>query len=1026
MSYVKLPSIKSSQQHVVKFRNIDQAMNYRSETEKLIDTLLNYWGCWDLHEDFYLTKLTPSLVADPSIGTELEKATLAKLRQLLTIKEWLDVPNLVAQRRAYVLREKQSECLQLEAQKKVRIEAERIATQKREAEAFERIREEKIRKQAEERRTLMLPELRKQFNLNFLATDSFFKASCDGVITEKEFEAEKFSFVKNWIKANLPSRSGSQQLPDDEQIAAIASVQGDLQVVARAGSGKTTTLVNRALFLLKHCRIAPSEILILAFNRKAALEIRRRLLGLIEDGVDVAIAADIDHRIRDGRENKQIDTDEIEASAVDTIAARLNITLPHVMTFHALAYAIVHPEESLLYNGAEGESQGLSRVFQQVIDDHLQNHVFREKIRELMLAHFREDWDRIIEGRYDQSKEELLRFRRSLPQESIGGEYVKSFGEKVIADFLFEHNITYKYERNHAWSGINYRPDFTIFRTPKSGVIIEYFGLNGDSDYDEMSEEKRGYWKGKTEWTLIEFSPVDIARNGVDSFRDLIKKRIEDEGITCMRLSEDEIWHRVRDRAIDRFTKASGGFISRCRNQSLSPPALQELIASYSPLSSVEEMFLDLAHQLYVSYLDRLRATGEDDFNGLMQRAAEAISAGVSSFQRKSGNGDLASLRYVCIDEFQDFSNLFYQLLAAIRTKNPKVELFCVGDDWQAINGFAGSDLKFFKNFDEHIGKSRRLYISTNYRSSNSIVAIGNALMAGLGKPAVTHKQTDGKVLVSDLNKFEPSLQEKKRHPGDIITPAVVRLANNALVLGLDVVMLCRQNTLPWFVNYQDQAGGSGRGLARYRDLVRSFFPKDLKERISISTAHKYKGLEKPMVIVLDAVACSYPLIHPNWAFSRIFGDSPEKIAEEERRLLYVALTRAVDTLVVVTDGRRKSPFLEDLENAEPLTAINWADYPSVRALTTRLVVKVGNQERRGSAPTFAIKDRLQASGYKWQSNGGPGWTKSFPAEGFRIETLKSEVWSKAAHGIDVQIFDDSNTTVARFLIEHGKWKCVF
>ena len=64
----------------------------------------------------------------------------------------------------------------------------------------------------------------------------------------------------------------------------------------------------------------------------------------------------------------------------------------------------------------------------------------------------------------------LLRFRRSLPRESLGGEYVKSYGEKVIADFLFEHDIAYKYERNHWWSGINYRPDFTIFHDTQAAV----------------------------------------------------------------------------------------------------------------------------------------------------------------------------------------------------------------------------------------------------------------------------------------------------------------------------------------------------------------------------------------------------------------------------------------------------------------------------------------------------------------------------------------------------------------------------
>jgi DNA helicase IV len=407
---------------------------------------------------------------------------------------------------------------------------------------------------------------------------------------------------------------------------------------------------------------------------------------------------------------------------------------------------------------------------------------------------------------------------------------------------------------------------------------------------------------------------------------------LQAQGIPCVRLSEDEIWDRIRDRAIDRFTKATVGFIGRCRKQSLSESELRSLINGHSPLSPVEEIFLNLAHRLYVSYLDRLSATGEDDFDGLMQRAADSISAGQTLFQRLSGSGDLALLRYVCIDEFQDFSDLFYRLLNAIRKQNPRVELFCVGDDWQAINGFAGSDIRFFENFTAHIGKSRRLYISTNYRSSKAIVNIGNALMVGLGKPAIAHKKSTGKVFSFDLNKFEPSKLEEERHGrGDNITPAVLRLTSKALADGLDVVMLCRHNAIPWFVNYQDQEGGDGRGLARYLDLIRSFFPKGMKERISISTAHKYKGLEKPMVIVLDAVARSYPLIHPDWAFSRVLGDSPEKITKEERRLFYVALTRAIEKLVIITDGRSKSPFLEELERRHPSVLSN--------GRTTRLFV---------------------------------------------------------------------------------------
>lgn len=622
--------------------------------------------------------------------------------------------------------------------------------------------------------------------------------------------------MKAWVAERDASiKCGNKRVSDDEQVAAVAAVNGHVHVVARAGSGKTTTLVNRAHFLLTHCGVAPSEMLLLAFNRKASVEIRRRLLALLYNGAETVVAADVDRRIRETGKPKRIDRDDVEADAVDHVARKLNLTLPHVMTFHALAYRIVHPEETLLYNAAVGESQGLSRALQQVIDDHLQIPTVKDQIRELMLAHFREDWDRIVEGCYDKSKEDLLRFRRSLPRECLNGDYVKSFGEKVIADFLFEHDVDYKYERNHWWSGVNYRPDFTVFQTPRSGTIIEYFGLQGDSDYDEMSKDKRAYWDSKQDWTLIELSPVDIMANGVDSFLVDLKKRLEGQGIRCVRLPEDEIWHRVRGRAIDRFTTAIVGFIGRCRKQSLSPSELRSLIDSYLPLSPVEVMFLKLAQGLYVAYLDRLSATGEEDFDGLMQRAVDAISDGQTLFQRTSGSGDLTLLRYVGIDEFQDFSDLFY----------------------------------------------------------------------------------------------------------------------------------------------------------------------------------------------------------------RVLGDSPEKITKEERRLFYVALTRAVETLVIITDGRSKSPFLQELEHKRATSPIKWQDYPPLRGTTTRLVVKVGNQDRRGRAPTFAIKDLLKSTGYQWQSTGWAGWAKSFPADGFAIEKIKEEVWAEPADGIEVRIFDDTETLTASFLIDAGHWK---
>ena len=983
-------------------------MTSSRDAEKLIDALIEHWRFWELHESFYINTLAPSLISDPSTGDELEQETLAKLKKITTEDEWQSLPRLLAERRSSMVRE---------------IEIKRLEQEAKEKEQREREAKEQQRK---ELRIAMLRELRNQFKSDFAGALEYFKETCNGILNENEFEAEKISFVNNWIKAN---RKPNSKLPDDQQIAAISSVHEHTQVTARAGSGKTTTLVTRTLFLMRHCRVAPSEILILAFNRKAAHEIRKRLLSLLDNDAEAEINNEIDE-LKAENTNRSKTADDIEAKAVEKVSSKLNITLPHVMTFHALAYSIVHPEESLLYDESEGGSQKLSQTVQQVIDDHLRIPKFQEKIRNLMLAHFRDDWERIVEGRHDQSKEEFLRFRRSLPHFSLRGEQVKSYGEKLIANFLFEHDITYKYERNHWWNGINYRPDFTVFKTEKSGVIIEYFGLTGDPDYDDMSEKKREYWKNKQNWTLLELNPKDITDKGEIHFYGKIKDALQLLGIPCKRLSEDEIWERIRDRAIDRFTKASKGFIARCRKLSLSVSDLRLKTQTHSALTPEESAFIEIACSIYDAYLNRISATGEEDFDGLMRRATEIVSSGNTIFKRRSTDGDLGSLRHICIDEFQDFSDLFYQLLSAIRKSSPEAKLFCVGDDWQAINGFAGSDLKFFKQFKQHVDDSRCLNISTNYRSAPAIVEAGNALMLGHGAPAIASKEKEriGRVIVSDLDEFEPSITERKDHSGDILTPAILRVLSKALSSSDDtrIVLLCRTNKIPYFINYKNTATkGGSRSLDNYLDLIRSSLPKDQRERVTISTAHKYKGLEKKMVIVIDLVQRSYPLIHPDWQFTRILGNSLENIVEEERRLLYVALTRAEEDLFIFTENRNKSPFLDDLERTANLASINWELFPPLQGATGRLVVRIGSQEGTWGSPTYTIKDLLKASGYQWQSTGWRSWTKTMPSTRFSAEILKSEVWSASADGIDVRIFDATDKLVAQFLVDDGNWRCV-
>ena len=854
------------------------------------------------------------------------------------------------------------------------------------AQRREKERQEKARREKE----TLLKSLRERFEQEFLTAYDFYQTQCTDHISFKEYETEKNNYVRSWAKDYLNTN------PDSEQAAAIGAIEGHVQVVARAGSGKTTTLVNRALFLQQHCGVEPEEMLLLAFNRKAAEEMRDRL------------------------------------------ASYLQSSIPHVMTFHALAYALVHPDEKIIFDESEGE-QSQSRFLQKVIDSCRNDPRHYDKIRSLMMAYFRADWEHII-----RPPEEMLRYRRSLIRESLDGKYVKSFGEKVIANFLFEHDVEYKYERNFPWNGIPYRPDFTIFTGDNRGIVIEYFGLEGDPDYDAMSEEKRNYWRNKPKWRLIELSPNDLRSNGIEGFYTLLKQKLEDCEIPCNRLSEEEIWQRIKDvRAIDRFTAVVKGFIQRCRKLSLTPEQLSERVNEHDCYSDVEQRFLDLAQVFYKSYLECLQEIGEEDFDGLMQKAAEIVTAGETVFRRKPSSGDLKRIRYVLIDEYQDFSELFHRLVQAIREQNSRARFFCVGDDWQAINGFAGSDLRFFQKFEQFFEDSRELPVATNYRSARAIVDVGNALMKGQGTPARVdrrlrllgqlgnnalmkgqgtparaHKKMTGKVIIADLSTFEPTPQEEEENSGDNLTPAVLRLVNKAINDNKNVVLLSRNNrlnSLPWYVNYKDSK------LDRFLELLRAHLPDELAEKVTISTTHKYKGLQKDVVVVLDAVPRRYPLIHPNLIFTRIFGDSIERVVDEERRLFYVALTRAAEELFILTEKDSFSPFLEDLE--KNIERLEWSDYPPLEGSIT---IRVGNQNGRGAEPTIAVKNLLRDEGFRWNGK-TKTWNSTRLAEGFSVGEFANQArWSDSSDGIEVRFYDHSENEIALSYVDGGQWKCIY
>src|ERR1019366_4078913 len=121
--------------------------------------------------------------------------------------------------------------------------------------------------------------------------------------------------------------------------------------------------------------------------------------------------------------------------------------------------------------------------------------------------------------------------------------------------------------------------------------------------------------------------------------------------------------------------------------------------------------FLRIFEAVFAAYQARLRSSGQVDFDDMIATATQYVEAG----QYRS------AFAYILVDEFQDISNGRARLLKALSRQNAGARLFCVGDDWQAIYRFAGSDISLMRNFKREFGHSDLHCLDRTFRYNNQI-----------------------------------------------------------------------------------------------------------------------------------------------------------------------------------------------------------------------------------------------------------------------------------------------------------------
>src|SRR5438034_2395691 len=702
----------------------------------------------------------------------------------------------------------------------------------------------------------------------------------DGAM-RKDFESIKIA--ANLLRQNLVGHNyqyveraiaeHSKLLVDELKLDAAqreATVRDDERnlVVAAAGSGKTRTLIARVRYLLER-RVAPTSILAITFTDKVAREMENRLK---EMGVPVAV----------------------QGSEGVTVS-----------TLHALGKRVV---------------QAATPGPLSVADEHWTNFLVASALRDA-----REGRDQQLSNLYVNA---ILNFHRDLDERTpaLGadltyrtrrGEQVRSIGERIIADFLLTHQVPYKYEATASWAQVGsgrsaYHPDFTLLDT---GACVEYWGIDrggnvagnwstSSADYGKGMAWKRGEFS-RTDKKLIEFYDYERKEGTLEA---LLETRLTGAGVQLRPMTLAGLEKIVGDTKYigSVIERQLAGFIENARSFRMSTEQILQRLKSVTPRV---HYFGNLGLAVLQRYERELASEGRIDCSDMLHRAADIVAKGASSLPKFS---------HVLVDEFQDTSTAMARLVnALVRTNH--AHLFAVGDDWQAIYGFAGGDVDHVVNFESHFGPASRTMLDTNYRSPATIVEAGAALIAH--NPGQIPKQ----VVISSPERGEAFIHEVPDDDLAIINKAIQLISEERKRVDPgEILVLSRTNHL---------VKGISDGCQRKGIPVAH--PDRNYSGVRILSAHKAKGLEAKVVVIANASdhLFGFPSKMENSDVLEPVRMSPGNGPAEERRLFYVAVTRARKRLHLISRQGHPSPYIAEIEGAsqQSQTASHASFRPGVR-----------------------------------------------------------------------------------------------
>ena len=659
-------------------------------------------------------------------------------------------------------------------------------------------------------------------------------------------------------------------LTDKQRMACVTNDDHNL-VIAGAGTGKTATLVSKAGYLVESGIAKPENILMLAFGNKAA--------------------AEMNDRIKD---------------RIPFISQSLKAS-----TFHALGNEVIAKHYGFKRSVTPFTEQ--PSLFFQFIDDALNERAENDSQFKFNLVHYFSSLSTPGKSALDfKSIEEYNEFLSSCRLITLNNEWVKSVGELRIANYLALNGIKYEYEANYKFNTRSverrqYQPDFYL---PDADLYIEYFGLdeyNNTAPYIDNDEYLASLeWKrelhASKETNMLELYTYQLKRGQLQSS---LKAALTDYEVISTPVEIDALFKQLKEKNESQwqgFIDLLQRFLGLYKEGQYDTTMVRNKLSGSGYDIERTEAFLSIFESILSVYQEHLVNTDCIDFSDMIAEATDIIEKGFFYH----------NYTHILVDEFQDISGGRAKLLKTLLASKTNIRLFAVGDDWQSIYRFNGADLALFTEFAQTFTPATAVQLDKTFRFNDKIHAVSSQFVmanpAQIKKQIVTHIHTNAPaVRLVDIKKDMRNLKsiinvkERKNQAYMVSLRRALATLNRSAdkkgkVASVLIIGRFRQENTP-------QLKGIDISQLPYSYL-----------NISFVTAHASKGLEADYVVLFGIDTGSFPSTRENDELIDIVLPNKEHfIHDEERRLFYVALTRAKHFVYVLFDGDKSSPFLSEM-----------------------------------------------------------------------------------------------------------------